>query len=71
VIPFPLDSAGTYLMVDGKPLLSTATTTYPYVYSLDTALFSQGTHTLQLWAHDINNDALLSAPVTVTFVAAP
>jgi Bacterial Ig domain len=71
VIPFPLDSAGTYLMVDGKPQLSTATTTYPYVYSLDTALFSTGTHTLQLWAHDINNDALLSAPVTVTFAAAP
>jgi hypothetical protein len=71
IIPFPLDSAGTYLMVDGKPLLSTATTTYPYVYSLDTALFSNGTHTLQLWAHDINNDALLSAPITVTFAAAP
>jgi hypothetical protein len=71
VIPFPLDSAGTYLLLDGKPLLSTATTTYPYVYSLDTDLFSRGTHTLQLWAHDINNDALLSAPITVTFVAAP
>jgi hypothetical protein len=58
-------------MVDGKPQFSTATTTYPYAYSLDTALFSKGAHTLQLWAHDINNDALLSAPVTVTFVAAP
>jgi hypothetical protein len=69
IIPFPLDSAGTYLMVDGKPLLSTTTTTYPFVYSLDTASFSAGTHTLQIWAHDINNDALLSAPITVTFVA--
>ncbi len=61
-----LDSAGSYLMVDGNEVGTARLTGPPYVYGLNTTTLSNGAHTLQLWAHDISNDTLLSATVTAT-----
>ena len=62
----PLDAAGTILMIDGQQYSYQRFTSGPYVYTVDTRALSNGTHTLQLWAHDISNTTTLSAPVTVT-----
>jgi uncharacterized membrane protein YgcG len=61
-----LDAAGSYLMVDGTEIGTSRVTQPPYTYSLDTTLLSNGQHTLQIWAHDTNNMADLSATVPVT-----
>ena len=61
-----LDAAGTILMIDGQQFGYQRFTSGPFVYTVDTRLLSNGTHTLQLWAHDISNMTTLSAPVTVT-----
>jgi hypothetical protein len=61
-----LDSAGSYLLVDGVEVGTARVTTPPYAYSLNTASLANGEHTLQIWAHDTNNDTLLSAVVTIT-----
>ena len=61
-----LDAAGSYLMVDGSGILTTRTSQPPFQYALDTTTISNGTHTLQVWAHDSSNNVDLSQPVTVT-----
>ena len=61
-----LDSAGTYLMVDGQEVGTRRVTGAPYVYPLDTTTLSNGSHILQLWGHDIGNQTIVSAPVAVT-----
>jgi hypothetical protein len=60
-----LDAAASYLMVDGVED-TTRVGSAPYIYSLDTTQLAPGQHTLQIWAHDIGNDTLLSNPVSVT-----
>lgn len=61
-----LDAAGSYLMVDGNPLGTRRVTNGPYQYQLDTRTLANGTHTLQIWSHDITNTTFLSDTVTVT-----
>ena len=65
-----LDAAGSYLIVDGAEWGTSRLGSAPYLYTLNTASLAVGQHTLQVWAHDTNNDTLLSNPVTVT-VGAP
>lgn len=60
-----LDSAGSFLIVDGAPQSQRRVTTAPYVYSLDTRTLSNGAHTLQLSAHDISNNTTLSSVVQI------
>ena len=55
-----LDAAGSYLMVDGAEFGSGRVDAAPFLYSLDTSLLSSGQHTLQIWAHSISNQVLLS-----------
>ncbi len=61
-----LDAAGSLLMVDGIPMEQTRTTGAPYVYPLNTTTLNNGVHLLQIWAHDINNNVVLSQPVAIT-----
>ncbi len=61
-----LDAAGSYLMVDGAEVGTARVSGAPYQYALDTAMLSNGTHVLQLWAHDTGNNTDLSQTVTVT-----
>ena len=61
-----LDAAGSYLMVDGQEIGTGRVTGSPFNYSLNTTTLAVGSHKLQLWAHDQNNEALLSTPVSVT-----
>lgn len=60
-----LDSAGSYLIVDGVQFGTKRVAAPPYVYSLDTTLLPNGTHTLQIWAHDTTNSVDLSPVVSV------
>jgi hypothetical protein len=60
-----LDSAGSQLWVDGHPLDDRRIPNPPYAYGLDTAQLSPGAHQLQVWAHDINNNNLLSNSITI------
>ena len=60
-----LDAAGSFLIVDGQPLGSTRLVSKPYVYFLDTTQLTNGTHTLQVWAHDINNNTDLSSTISI------
>ncbi len=61
-----LDAAGSYLMVDGVAIGTKRVVQAPYQYPLDTTTLANGTHTLQLWAHDTGNTTVLSSPITVT-----
>ncbi len=61
-----LDPAGSYLMVDGVEIGTRRVTSGPFVYPFNTASVSNGTHTLQLWAHDTANNTDLSQTVLVT-----
>jgi hypothetical protein len=61
-----LDSAGTFLMVDGAEVGTHRVTGGPYQYPLDTTTLSNGPHTLQLWGHDIGNNTTISLGVVVT-----
>lgn len=61
-----LDAAGSYLMVDGKEYGTQRISGPPFNYSLDTRSLPNGAHFLQIWAHDINNETLLSGTVAVT-----
>lgn len=63
-----LSAAGSYLMVDGKPVGLQRITNPPYSYTFDTNSLSPGQHTLQVWALDTNNENLMSAivPINVT-----
>ncbi len=64
-IPQTLDSAGSFLILDGVYLSNARVDGAPYAYSLDTTQLTPGSHTVQVWAHDTNNDVLLSNPVTI------
>ena len=61
-----LDAAGSFLMVDGQPYGYQRLSAAPYLYSLSAASLSNGTHSIQVWAHDTNNETLLSAPVSIS-----
>ena len=61
-----LDAAGSYLMIDGVPVGTRRVTNGPYLYALDTTAVKDGQHTLQLWAHDVGNNTVLSPAITVT-----
>lgn len=63
-----LDAAGSYLMVDGQQYGYQRVGGAPYMYTLDTASLSSGSHSLQVWAHTTNNDTLLSTPVSISVV---
>ena len=60
-----LDAAGSYLMVDGQAISTRRVTNGPYAYAVDTSTLAPGTHQLQVWAHDVGNNNLLSNPVTI------
>jgi hypothetical protein len=60
-----LDAAGSHLIVDGAAVALTQVSAPPYVYSLDTGTLTPGIHLLQIWAHDTNNDILLSSPLNI------
>lgn len=64
-ISHALDAAGSYLLVDGVEAGWRHVSSAPYLYELDTTALGTGAHTLQVWAHDIGNDTLLSDVVTV------
>ncbi len=59
-----LDAAGSFLILDGGAQDAHRVTGPPYVYYVDTTQLSSGTHTVQVWAHDINNGTYLSNLVT-------
>ena len=61
-----LDSAGTYLMVDGQQFGTQRVTGGPYLYRLDTKDLANGPHTLQLWGHDIGNNTTISMPIVIS-----
>lgn len=65
-----LDPAGSYLMLDGVEVGTQRVGNAPFLYSFDASQLAGGTHTLQLWAHDIGNETLLSNPVTIS-IATP
>jgi hypothetical protein len=58
--------AGAQLQVDGLPF-GTAATASPYTFSLNTATFANGTHTLTASATDFANNTGFANPVQVTF----
>ncbi|WP_419806318.1 hypothetical protein [Terriglobus sp.] len=60
-----LDSAGTYLVADGMQVGDRRVVDGPYLYTLDTRKLSNGTHILQIWAHDIGDHVTLSAQVPI------
>ncbi len=60
-----LDSAGTFLMVDGQEIGSHRVLNAPWLYPLDTTTLGNGPHVLQLWGHDIGNNTSISAPITI------
>ncbi len=60
-----LDSAGTYLMVDGVEVGTKRIVDGPYIYPLDTTTLSNGIHVLQLWGHDIGNRTTLSPQISI------
>ncbi len=62
----PLDSAGSYLMVDGTEIGTRRVTEGPFQYALNTGVLSNGPHLLQVWAHDSANETVLSGAVEVT-----
>lgn len=66
LISATLDSAGSYLMIDGMELGTRRVGSAPFLYELDTALLSAGTHVLQVWAHDTGNNTLLSNQAMIT-----
>ncbi len=61
-----LDAAGSYLMVDGAEIGSQRVTGGPYIYPLDTRTLPNGQHTLQIWAHDIGNNTVISPTIVIT-----
>ena len=60
-----LDSAGTFLMVDGQEIGTQRVTNGPFLYGLDTRTLGNGVHSLQLWGHDIGNNTTISNAIYV------
>ena len=65
VVNLYLDAAGSFLIVDGQWQDQHRVTGGPYLYLFDTTTLSNGSHTLQLWGHDIGNNTTLSSIITV------
>ncbi len=65
VINRTLDAAGSYLLIDGAEAGWRHIDSAPFLYEVDTSTLSVGPHTLQIWAHDIANETLLSNVATV------
>jgi hypothetical protein len=63
-----LDSAGTYLMVDGVEAGIDRVMDAPWVYGLDTTTLGNGPHILQLWGHDTGDNTTVSAGVTINVI---
>ena len=61
-----LDAAGSFLMIDGQPYGYQRVGAAPYMYTLDAATLSAGSHSIQVWAHTTSNQTLLSAAVSVS-----
>ncbi len=59
-----LDAAGAHLVIDGQGT-NIRLTNAPYLFPLDTTQLSNGAHTIQIWAHDINNNVSLSNTVGI------
>ena len=59
-----LDAAGSFLILDGQAQDAHRVTGPPYLYYVDTTQLNSGTHTVQVWAHDINNGTYLSNVVS-------
>ncbi|MGI4829554.1 MAG: Ig-like domain repeat protein [Janthinobacterium lividum] len=59
-----LDAAGSFLILDGQGLDGHRVTGPPYLYFVDTTQLTPGTHTVQVWAHDVNNGTYISNPVS-------
>ena len=51
--------------VDGAEVGTQRVTGAPYVYPLNTTTLTNGTHTLQIWAHDTSNTTTLSPAITL------
>ena len=62
-ISVALDSAGSFLILDGAEVGTRRITGPPYLYQLDTTTLGNGQHTLQLYGHDIGNNNYVSPPV--------
>ncbi len=60
-----LDAAGSYLLIDGVESGWRHVGSAPFLYEVDTSLLSVGQHTLQVWAHDVGNETLLSNIATI------
>jgi hypothetical protein len=60
-----LDSAGTYLMVDGVEIGTARVMNAPWVYGLNTTTLGKGPHVLQLWGHDTGNNTTLSTSIVI------
>jgi hypothetical protein len=58
--------AGVQLQVDGLPF-GTAVTASPYTFTLNTATFANGTHSLAVSASDFANNTATAGPISVTF----
>ena len=63
-----LDAAGSYLLIDGVEAGWRHVGSAPFLYEMDTSTLSVGQHTLQVWAHTIANETIVSEAVPV-FVA--
>lgn len=60
-----LDSAGSFLIVDGASQNQHRVVNAPYLYPLDTRTLRNGSHTLQIWVHDTGNNTTLSSVIQV------
>ena len=60
-----LDSAGSFLIVDGQYQAWRRVTGGPYLYTLDTTALPNGPHVVQIWAHDIGNNVTISNGVQI------
>ena len=64
-VNLPLDSAGSFLIVDGQWQSWRRVTGGPYLYTLDTTALNNGPHVVQIWAHDIGNNVTISGGVSI------
>ena len=60
-----LDAAGSYLLIDGVEAGWRHVGSAPFLYEIDTSGLSVGQHTLQIWAHDVADETILSDVVTM------
>ena len=61
-----LDSAASFLMVDGQQYGYQRVGSAPYIYTLDSSTLSNGSHTVQVWAHTTGNDTIISPAVSIS-----